>query len=432
MIRFPHLRTRLSLYGILLLIFSIFSFALTDPNLVLTSWPPYWQFQQWIWHTFFLDANKLTVVYTVLISLLWISFAGLIQAAQRSRITLSNKTLLGVVGVLSTVLLFSYNALSHDIFNYIFNAKIVLFYQANPHIKTALDFAQDPWVRFMHNTHTPAPYGYGWTLLSLLPFGAGLGKFTLTWLWFKIASWLSLLATGWGLGWLYRMRFGKQIPLSRLAIGVLTPLALLEVVSSGHNDLWMMFPALLAIGWSTQQPLSIKTRLSSLLLLGLSITIKLATVGLLPLWLLGNVQSSLSKKHQSWFNRYWPLLASCLMFIPLLSSRSQFFHPWYLLWALVWLPLLGEPSSTAVKNQQLPALSKLEQLWQTTLLTTALGSTFRYIPWLSAGAFYPGVLAQQQLITFGAFFLGLAIGSGLLIWGNIQKKPRVNGPGVSR
>ena len=50
--------------------------------------------------------------------------------------------------------IFAYPMFSYDIFNYLFNAKMVLIYGANPHIKTALEFAFDPMVRFMQNTHT--------------------------------------------------------------------------------------------------------------------------------------------------------------------------------------------------------------------------------------------------------------------------------------
>ncbi len=47
--------------------FVVFSFGLTDPNLVLSSWQPYWQFQQWSWKTFFLNREVLVATYVLLL-----------------------------------------------------------------------------------------------------------------------------------------------------------------------------------------------------------------------------------------------------------------------------------------------------------------------------------------------------------------------------
>jgi len=66
-------------------------------------------------------------------------------------------------------LLFSYPFLSHDLFNYLFDAKIVTFYHQNPYILKALDFPSDPWLRFMHWTHRTYPYGPSFLFLTLVP-----------------------------------------------------------------------------------------------------------------------------------------------------------------------------------------------------------------------------------------------------------------------
>jgi hypothetical protein len=389
-------------YFLSLTCYSVFSYALTAPNLTLLNWLPYTQFQAWMWETLFNNRPLLTQVYVVVMVAVLVSYFLLMRQLLRHTVTWSSKSWPWVVAssfLLTAPLLLANNALSYDVFNYIFNAKMVLVYQANPHVQVALDFASDPWVRFMHNTHTPAPYGYGWTALSLIPFVLGTGKFLTTWLLFRVMSLVSLVWLG-GVLWWALPRQNQKPSYESLALLFLNPLIVIEVIGTFHNDLWMMAPAvwaLVLVRPSARKKLS--TVLLSAGLLIFSISIKLATLTLIPLWLglvavdwpvviPGLTQLSIWKKRRELLSAWWPVLASLLMFIPLLTSRSQQFHPWYLTWVLVWVPLFP-----ALKNKWLGG-------WRTLIWTLSVTSLLRYAPYLWHGIFTPEIIWQQKMFTW--------------------------------
>ena len=86
-----------------------------------------------------------------------------------------------------------------------------------------------------------------------------------------------------------------------------------------------------------------------------------------------------------------PLAASFLLFLPLLTARSQQFHPWYLLWPFVWIPF--------IKNA----------FWRALLIAFSFSSMLRYLPWLYNGGYDGGVLSQQKSITWGVALLLLVL-----------------------
>jgi len=373
------LNRHLLLYFLLLVIYTVFSYSLTAPNLVLTSWSPYWQFQTWMWNSFFNNRLLLTNSYLILLISLFITYFNIIKIWPKKQ-----KMSWWVPLLIASPLIFSNNALSYDIFNYIFNAKMVVVYQANPHLQTALNFATDNWTRFMHNTHTPAPYFYGWTGLSLLPYFLGGGKFSITWLSFRLFSFLSF--------GLLSFSLIKNIKKQNiwLLILLLNPLLLIEVVSNAHNDLWMMAPAITAMLLIITNKKTSKTILLSLLLLLFSASIKLATLALIPIWLaLVLPWKKVWPKLHEFILSSWPFLTSILLFLPLLTPRSKQFLPWYLIWSLVWLPLIN----------------KKWQSWKISLLILSISSMFRYIPYLWMGNYDGDVIWQQQLITWVPFVL---------------------------
>jgi len=401
------------LWGSLIAIaFSIFSYALTAPNLVLTSWPPYWGFQTWMWDHFFNDRQLLAQSFLVIMSLFWawyFAMGFLFSGVQKQ---LGSKFLWLVPVIVALPLILSSVALSYDIFNYLFNAKMVVIYQTNPHQAVAASFEADPWLRFMHNVHTPAPYGYGWTALTVLPFLVTQSSFTVSLAAFKVLAALSYLGLL-GFYWWYLQQSPESKKTSPwawwAAMSVLTnPLVMVEVLSSGHNDLWMMVSALFSltmVSFSRTQYKSSKTHLSfsflSLLLLLFSIQIKLATLVLVPVWLLLVFQSEwptiLSRVPGfeqrrltllSALTNHWPLLSSLMLFIPLLTERSKWYLPWYLLWSLVWIPL--------IKIQ-----STFNKLWVAWLYSASIAVSFRYVPFLLAGNYEQTVISQQLGITWG-------------------------------
>ena len=386
--------TVLVIYFLLLTVYTVFSYSLTAPNLTLISWSPFVQFQAWMWKTFFNNRPLLTQTYLALIIALSTTYIQLFKNWPKTK-----KFNWQLPILLSLPLLFSNNALSYDVFNYIFNARMVLVYHANPHLKVALDFANDDWTRFMHNTHTPAPYFYGWTGLSLLPYLAGGGKFLATWLSFRLFSWLSLG----GLSWIL-IKNSRQ---NRwLSMTLLNPLLLIEVVSNSHNDLWMMVPAVFSMLLISKKQDS-KTSFFSFILLLFSTSMKLATLALLPLWLTFIFPwKKILPQLQKWLKNNWGFISSVLMFLPLLTPRSKLFLPWYLTWPLIWLPLIDNKW----------------KIWKTSLLILASSVLLRYVPFLWAGNYDGPVYSQQLLITWvpiGIFLLAKIINSS---WRSVSTK----------
>jgi hypothetical protein len=385
------------LYCVTLVLGAFFSYSFTDPNLVISPNPLYWEWQQWMWRTWFDAPTFQAQSFIVILVLQWSTFFVFAWSVWKKRgEVMSGNLKYFLIAVPLCLYLFSYNALSHDVFNYMFNARIVSYYHADPHTKVALDFLGDPWLRFMHNTHTPAPYGYGWTALSLIPYVLGRGLFLPTWLLFRLYSIISFVGVGVVL-WKWLTLMGKHQYRWRILVVAVSPIVLSEVVMNAHNDLWMLVPALASLyildrwrrhGGSWQA-------LVALLLLVISIAVKLATIVLVPLfvWLvIASWTKSSRVKLTQLSSSDIAFIASILMFVPLLTARSQYFHPWYILWPLVWLPLI-------------------ERKWWLAIVSGfAISSSFRYLPWIAAGGFEGNVLYHQQLITWvGGSLFALAI-----------------------
>ena len=396
----------LIIYFFVLVGYAFWSFGLTDPNLVLSTWAPYWNFQQWSWNVLFHNRPLLSGSFVFLSVFAFIAWYSLVRSLS-DRMKLSH--LIVVMGILALPLVFSYNALSHDVFNYIFNAKMVLVYKEDPHLNVALNFPDDPWTRFMHNTHTPAPYGYGWTFMSLFPYVLGMGKFTLTWLIFRGVNLIALPLLLW---LLIQLAKKMTLPFSMkdAALVFLHPLVLIEVVSNDHNDLWMLIPAVAAFWLLYRYKKECFTALSaSITLFILSVATKTATILLLPFWLVAvwngfrdQVGKSVPQFFRCMLDTAWAivqanfgLLVSVALFMPLLTPRSQFFHPWYLIWSLCWLPMIKV------------------RWWRTWLIAISVSSLFRYMPWLLAGGFSEEILRQQNTITWMGAMLAFCF---WLVW----------------
>lgn len=386
------------------LVYAVWSFGLTDPNLVFLKFDLFWRFQTWIWEVLFKNAPLLTSSYVVILGFIWLGFYWLYRQVKHWQWSWQQWFMTWLLCI--SPLLFANNALSHDVFNYIFNAKMVLTYHANPHVQTALDFADDPLTRFMHNTHTPAPYGYGWTVFSLVPSLLGFGKFLWTWWLFKWLNVLGVLGLFWVLFALHKQIYTKEISPQDVVLVFFNPLFVIELIGNSHNDLWLLVPALIALylagEWlkNLSKP-NYRMIFMSLALLGFSISTKLVTVLLLPIWgaiaawplsLADKLRKQLTAQIDqialqtgeafSWQN-FWPLLSSFALFIPLFTARSQQFNPWYWCWVLVWLPLIRI------------------NWWRQVMIAFSLSALLRYLPWLLQGGYTDTVQTQQRLITWG-------------------------------
>ena len=363
-------------YGLIFLLYTLFTYVFTDPNLILIKADWFMVWQNFLWQKVLPYTDWRASIFLVLIVLLIINYYMLIKYWRRHPEKL-NKNLLLYLLPLIVVLFFSYNALSHDIFNYIFNARMVLIYQANPHQTIALNFQGYPW-------------------FSLLPYLLGLGKFILTWLSFRSLSLLAFL-----LSFLFLTRLQKKRDNLSMAILFFNPLILIETISNAHNDWWMMWPVLASFALLDRDNKNKKippalTMLLIIVLMSLSILVKYASVLSIPFLLYFSIRTELKKllindkkiikKIKKFLEQYFWDLLSITLFLPLLTSRSQRFLTWYLIWPMAFLPLLKSG------------------WWRNNLLIFSCTALFSYLPWvvylpwLTFDQNTPDLLFLKQLI----------------------------------
>jgi hypothetical protein len=335
--------------------YAVYSYAHTDPNIVYSYHPLFVSFQKQMWFLGMDERLLSTVVYVSIIAGLFYAYKSLLIGISKKTIT--TKQLSKVVGIAIALLLIANPALSHDLYNYLFNARMVVEYQTNPHTHNALEFANDPWTRYMHNTHTVAPYGYGWTALSLIPYALGFESLKLTMITFKgsmVIFFALLIIFQKKLQSVYKNNTHEF----SLWAFIINPLVLIETFGNGHNDVVMMGLAMCAV-WFFQVYLRDKKMsalLFSTLALALSVSIKYASIVLVG----GSVINWVAKKIKMRVG--FGEANALLLALPLLTVRSQQFLPWYLIWPLSFLPF--------IKNK----------LLFNTLLIFSFSSMMRYIP----------------------------------------------------
>ena len=360
-------------YLFIWLLLVIYSFTRQDLNLTLYNWPIWNQLRSQLQNLGNFHRPLAAIILLILITIFSWLYWRLIKSSHKLP---AAKTLLRLFLPFILFGLFAYPLFSHDIYNYIFNAKMVLIYHANPHIQTAIQFSSDLWTRFMHNIHTPAPYAYGWTLLSLIP---GLATLTNS---FTLSLWSTkLFIYGFFLLQLYilSLLIAKLFPQQprRWWLFALNPLVLTETLIVGHNDVVMMSLALISY-WFLLQSKKIldKPWYLAISFLLLSAVIKYATIILLPLYLV----KSLTKKH------HFSALAAVFLFL-LMFIRPGQLHSWYLIWAL----------SFAVLSRSRLLLSFF--------IALSFGALFRYLPYIYYGHWDPPVYLLRNLIWFLSLLL---------------------------
>ncbi len=370
-------------YVLFAIFFAIYSYSQVDLNLTFDQSSAYLSFQKQLTYLGFYQRNWSMIIFLFLsLGLFALYFLMIKQIRAKSQSPL--EWLLPIIFV-AIVLGFSYPSFSYDIFNYVFNTKMVWIYHTNPHLDVAASFPQDTWIRFMRNTHTPAPYGYGWTLLSLMP---GVATLTSN---FKLS--LGLMKLFIGLFWLGQLFFLNKIIKEyfpkenwRWFLFALNPLVLIETLGVGHNDVVMMCLVLISLRFLLKsKKLMSKEFIFSLIFLIASVTIKYATIILLPLWLL-----------KPYFKRLDLGMWGGIALLAVMFTRPDQLHSWYLIWAF----------SLAVLA---------ENKWGIALFTAAtFGALIRYAPYLYFGSWDPPVYLYRNLIWVGSLLLALKLKNFLL------------------
>ena len=371
---------------------TIFSYSYVDLNLTLFQNPTVLRFIGLMQQLGYYNRPIATSIYILFLSIAFSFFAVNLWLLHKSRI--GEKYLKCSVVLNTLILIFAYPYLSSDLFNYIFDAKIIVKYHENPYTHRPLDFAGDEWLRFMRWVHRYSPYGPLWLMLSTIPAILGFGKFILNFLAFKIFIGLFHLFNSYLIFNILK-KIGNKNVLLGTAFYALNPLFLIEGVANAHNDVVLASFLLLTIFfWISNN------RTKSALPIILGTLIKYIPILNLP-WLIIVGY----RKEKIYYQKFVLLnLATMAIFtlifssfpikVPFVSAGATQvqFQPWYLFWTLPYVALL--PGS----NLLLLGLS------------VAFGASLRYLPFLFYGEWsHPGTILFMQAVTWLPLSLGIVL-----------------------
>ncbi len=312
--------------GYLVLVVGLFfySFTQVDLNLTLSQWSIWQVIQKYFQHIGYFQRSFSTALYVSIVSLLLLFYFLFLHLAKIGKI----RGIWGLIIATTIILTFSYNAFSYDLFNYIFDAKIITFYHQNPYLHKALDYPNDPMLSFMHSTHRPYPYGPIWLLLTA-PLSSFVNFFLPTFFIFKTLVALSFLGTAFFISKILN-KVSPHNEVFGLVFFALNPLVIVESLVSAHNDIVMMFFAVLGLYLLVK-----KIYAFSFLCLFLSIGIKFSTVFLLPVFIYIAIKQV--RKQSIDFKKVFAIifiLMTTAVFITSFSSginKNPELQPWYFL-----------------------------------------------------------------------------------------------------
>ena len=275
--------------------------------------------------------------------------------------------------------------LSYDIFNYVTTSKVLFGYHENPYILTPLQFVGDPFLEFTRATNKIALYGPFWILVSGVPYILGFGNFLLTLLGFKAVAAFFYLATSFLI---------LKVTKNKLSVAVfaLNPLVAIESLVSAHNDVFMMFFALLSF-----HLLSKNEKIKGSIFLLLSIFTKYATIFLIPVFvyeLLETVKNKVINLGTIYF-----VASISMMLIFFLSPIREEIYPWYGIWFLTFV--------SAIPNRRfLLYLS----------FGFSIGLLLSYLPYMFFGTYEGSTPYIKNILIFLPVFVSLVVGLKRRVW----------------
>jgi len=326
---------KLLVIGWIITIASLFLYSFTQVDLGLTlSRISIWQgAQKFFQHIGYFDRPLSAFLYSLILVLLFSFYYLFLRLARKGQV--SKKSVIVLSLVTGTILLFAYNAFSYDLFNYIFDAKIVTYYHKNPYEFKALDFPSDPMLSFMHWTHRTLPYGPSWLGFTLPLSYLGFQFFLPTFFLFKALAAVSYIGSVFLVSRISKIT-KKEDQVFNTVFFALNPLIIIEGLVSGHNDILVVFLSLLSIYLILS-----KKYVRSFFFLILSAGVKYSTLFLLPVYLLFFFKRF--KKNENLNYDTFFLLSLIFMIIPvILASFRTNFQPWYLLNIIPFACFLGK------------------------------------------------------------------------------------------
>ncbi|MFO0703162.1 MAG: hypothetical protein U0525_00340 [Patescibacteria group bacterium] len=223
---------------------SFWSWVLMDPNFTLISHADWTLFREFMINIGYKNRGLSWNIY--LPSIILLSLSSLYLSIRPVKKPFVWVVLVGIIAAI-----FSYPALSHDLFNYIFDAKILTVYGQNPYLHKALDFPADPMIRFMRWIHRAYPYGPSYLLLSLIPSYLGFGIFSLTYFMFK-GMHLVL--------YLFAAKRLEKISKTAVMLFAFSPLVIVEGLINTHNDFIALTLGVIAVTYIFENKNKLLTR----------------------------------------------------------------------------------------------------------------------------------------------------------------------------
>lgn len=370
------------LYSIFLSLFTIFSYLFVDDNILSLNN---------VYSGFAFSSRLLTAIfYTAFIFISFVFYGSFIWLGLKKRLKIKQISIL--VGVTTVTLFFSYPAmLSYDIFNYIMTSKILFLYHENPYIVMPIELVGESLLSFTHAANKIALYGLSWVLLTGMPYLLGFGNFLITIFSFKLFISIFYLATIF-LIW----KISKNIiPVILFAFN---PLIIIETLIGTHNDIVMIFFALLSFFVFLRKKIFF-----ALLLFILSILIKYTTLLLIPIFLY-LLWKTIKREEINWKGIFY---FSCILMYAgfLFSPIREEIYPWYAIWFLSFSFLV--PS-----NRALLYIS----------LAFSFGLLFRYIPFMLTGTHADLTPIIKSVVTFTPpLLVGLYLIIKKKLWGNFYR-----------
>lgn len=306
------------LFGFIALsmVLGIYSYGFVDPNLHLTNVVWFNALQKPLSVFVFERMNSAGAVFTLIVGGLYIVFARLMRFSNtdlKRMLTIRRRILFGCIVV---ILVFSYPAFTHDLFNYLTTARVMYVHRENPYLVMPVEIPNESALAFTRAANKFALYGPTWLLLTWIPHELGQGSVWRTIIAFK------LLITVFYATMLYLIyRITKSM--KQVFFFGLNPLVLIEVLLSGHNDIVMMVFALLAL-IATNNWVSIVSWLAS-------VGVKGATIVLAPL-----VFAPPMEKQRLYRTAYWLMFGVFVIFAPI---REEL-YPWYAVWLLTFAAVI--------------------------------------------------------------------------------------------
>lgn len=364
-------------YAATLFLLAVYSYTQIDLNLTLSSNFIYQYIQKQLIYIGYYNRPLSTLFLVLLLFLLFLNYFLILKFVKNKLLKAKDIIHLLLLSVL--VLIFSYPAFSYDIFNYIFDARIVVKYHQSPYNFRALDFPHDTWIRFMHWTHRTYPYGPLWLILSIPIYIFGFSKFVLVLFNFRLLFISSYLLSVYFINKILK-NLNIDNRLFNLSFFAFNPLIIIDSILSPHNDSLMLLGALISIYLYIK-----KKKVLSFISFILSGGIKFLSWAIIPIIYFGEkVKLDFSKTLKLIF---WTQAA---ILIPIVYLREP--YPWY------FIPLIG-----------IASLIQKSEFIYFLVISLTISTLVRYLPFIYFGDYKISTQNWQLYLASASFCIPILI-----------------------